>query len=258
MVSPIYVGFVDAGFLRGEGAKALSQRASSVRTNAAAMVHWLRHCPAECLEGQSLLRTYWYDGAFDATHRDYATQRPFFEAIALTPGLQLRLGHVVEYPFKLEQPIRRALESTARALGLVPEELLAEFDRHWTFRPERQQKGVDTLITLDMVRLATRASVSSMVVVAGDRDLAEGIRTVQDYGVRVVVATPSRQSIARELAQLADDVVEFGAEELSKILPPRLPAEGPAAGGGENGVGTGAGLRGEDAEEIGTAGEPEV
>ena len=101
-------------------------------------------------------------------------------------------------PSPLEQPIRRALESTAAGLGLEPEELLAEFDRHWTFRPNRQQKGVDTLIALDMVRLAGRSVCATMVLVAGDRDFAEVVRASQDFGTRVLVATPeARQRLAR-------------------------------------------------------------
>jgi len=179
-VSESYAGFVDVGFLRGEGAKAIGLRPSAVRPSAAAVAAWFRRLGVESLFGDTFLRAYWYDGAFDPSHREYPGQRSFFDAIALTPGIQLRLGHLAEHSPRLERPIRSALANTATALGLRPEQLLKEFDAHWTFRPERQQKGVDTLIALDMVRLAGRAVCSTAVLISGDRDLAEAVRAAQD------------------------------------------------------------------------------
>ena len=66
---------------------------------------------------------------------------------------------------------------------------MAEFDRNWTFRPERRQKGVDTLIALDLVRLAGHSVFDTAVLVSGDRDLAEAVRATQDLGSQVVIAT---------------------------------------------------------------------
>lgn len=118
----------------------------------------------------------------------------------------------------MERPIRSALRNTAQALGLEPDVLMNELERHWTFRPERHQKGVDTLIALDMVRLAGRAVCATAVLVSGDRDLAEAVRAAQDFGVRVLVATPNRPSVARQLAQLADDVIDISDDDLKVIL----------------------------------------
>lgn len=112
----------------------------------------------------------------------------------------------------------RALRNTASALGIDPDEFVVEFDNNWTFYPERHQKGVDTLIALDMVRLAGRSVCSTAVLVAGDRDLAEVVRTVQDFGVRVLVASPIGASIARELAQLADGLIEIYSDTLQDML----------------------------------------
>ena len=201
------VGFVDAGFLRAEGARTIGQRPASVRPAARAVVDWFKRLSAG--SDRAFLRAYWYDGAFDPAHAEYRGQRSFFEAIGLTPGIQLRLGHIAERQSRLEQPVRRALERTAAGLGLDPRQLMTEFERHWSFRSERQQKGVDTLIALDMVRLAGRFGYSTAVLVAGDRDLAEAVRAAQDFGAQVFVATPNRASVARELAQLADDVIHI-------------------------------------------------
>ena len=216
-----YAGFIDAGYLRAEGARALRNRPVDVRLDASSVVEWLLSRPSGALEGQTFLRAYWYDGAFDTSHPEYGNQRRFFDAIAYTPGVQLRLGHIAERRSRLENPIRNALRNTAAGLGIEPNELLAEFNKNWTFYPDRQQKGVDTLITLDMVRLASRSVFETAIVVAGGRDLAEVIRTVQDYGSRVLVATPNRVSVANEVLQLADDVIDIGEETLQTMLSAR-------------------------------------
>ena len=169
------------------------------------------------VDGQ-FLRAYWYDGAFDPAHPEYAGQRRFFNAIARASGIQLRLGHIAEHKSRLESPIRSALRSTAANLGIDADQLLYEFGRNWTFYPERRQKGVDTLIALDMVRLAGRSACSAAVLMAGDRDLAEVVRTVQDFGVRVLVASPTGAGIALELAQLADGVIEIDSDTLQDML----------------------------------------
>ena len=226
-MSETYAGFIDASFLRAEGAKAIGQSPKGVRPDAQAVVGWFRSLTGKEALGQTFLRAYWYDSAFDPSHSNYTGQRSFFDAIALTPGLQLRLGHIAEGPSPLEQPIRRALESTATGLGLEQETLLSEFDRHWTFRPIRQQKGVDTLIALDMVRLAGRSFCETMVLIAGDRDFAEVVRASQDFGTRVLVATPKRSSVSREIAQLADDVIDISEEEIRRMLTPRPMYSGP-------------------------------
>jgi len=83
---------------------------------------------------------------------------------------------------------------------------------------------VDTLIALDMVRLAGRSVFSTAVLIAGDRDLAEVVRTTQDLGVRTLVATPDRSSLASELAQLADEVIVIGQDALARMMPDRTPS----------------------------------
>ena len=205
-----YAGFVDAGYLIAEGARVVGRKRNYVRPSASSIVEWLS-CQ---VPGETFLRAYWYDGAYAPSHREFENQRRYFDAIAYTPGVQLRLGHLVERQYKLEEPIRKALRTTANGLGVAPDELVAEFDKNWTFYPERQQKGVDTLITLDMVRLASRSAFGTAIVIAGDRDLAEVVRTVQDYGVRVLIATPNRASV---VVQLADGVLDIDVEDVEDV-----------------------------------------
>lgn len=173
-------------------------------------VDWLRDLGAQLPGSPIFLRAYWYDGAYDSRHHKHRAQRRFFDRIAKTPGVQLRLGHIQVRTPTWQYPVKAALRKVGVDLG--------EFEKHFQFRPELGQKGVDTLIALDLVRLAQRRVFDTAVLVAGDRDLAEPVRVAQDEGRRVIVAIPERGGIAAELAQLADEVRYIGEEDLRKMF----------------------------------------
>ena len=64
-----------------------------------------------------------------------------------------------------------------------------------------QQKGVDTLITLDLLTLARERAIATAYLFTGDEDLREAVVAAQSIGIQVVlVGTPptatSRQSFA--------------------------------------------------------------
>lgn len=210
-------GFVDVGYLRNTGSAKL-QLAPTTNLNASVVVSWFRGLVESDLAGHTFLRAYWYDGAYDPSHQNYDNQHRLFSAIARTPGVQMRLGHIAERPNRLEPLMRRALEGTADDLGMPRQRLMEAFSQRWNFRPERQQKGVDTLIALDIVRLASRSAYQTAVLVTGDRDLAEAIRTAQDHGARIVIATPERQSVAGEIIELADDVIDIDVDSLRPMF----------------------------------------
>ena len=96
-----------------------------------------------------------------------------------------------------------------------------EFAKHFELRPEIGQKGVDTLIVLDLVRLAQQVVYDTAVLIAGDRDLAAAVATAQDSGRRVIVALPAGASLARELRHLADEVTELRDADLRTMITPR-------------------------------------
>lgn len=230
-------GFVDAAFLEKEGVKALGVTKRDRKTDAGAVVAWLRKSysrhsfeaseqyawgnQAPAWVGSKLLRTYWYDGAFAPGHPKAAAQHRYFQVVARSPGVQLRLGHVAVWKPRFRGPIRRAVANAASEMGVDPTELLQKFDNHWDFRPVRQQKGVDTLIALDLVRLAGRGFIDTAILLSGDRDFAEAIRAAQDFGIEVLVATPRLGSVAREVAAVADGILEMTGNDLQRILPPR-------------------------------------
>ncbi len=217
MISEKLVAFIDVGFLTAGGARALRCSKTAVRPDAEGVVSWLTGTLGPSLS-LPFLRAYWYDGAYPPEHPNAVGQRRYHHAIDSVPGVQLRLGHIAERPSPLRTPVLRALESAAASLGVPTGDLLAEFGRHFTWRPDRTQKGVDTLIVLDLVRLAGRGVCSTALLIAGDRDLAEAVRTAQDFGVRVVIAVPPGQGLADELRRLADQVVTIDEPALRGML----------------------------------------
>ena len=213
-----YAGFVDIGYLHAEGAKAVGISRGAVRPVAADIAAWFRDLAAGHLAGQSLDRVYWYDGAFDASDHRYSGQRRAFNAIAQTPDLELRLGYLVERRSPLEHPIMAALASTEVGLGLTPGSLLTEFRKHWQFRPQLEQKGVDTLLALDLVNFANRSASGTAVLITGDLDLVEAVQQARSLGVMVLIATPNQNTVARELKQSADGVFNIAHADLRRML----------------------------------------
>jgi uncharacterized LabA/DUF88 family protein len=202
--------FIDVGFLTAEGARTLQTPRRAVKPNARGCVTWIRERLAAEGTGARLLRVYWYDGAFDPRDHRYESQRRYFDAIASTPGIQLRLGHLQEIRPRWQHALRKALEACG-----VDED---EFGRHFSMRPEVRQKGVDTRLTLDLVRLAQRRVYDTALLLAGDRDLAEPVRIAQDEGALVLSAAPERAGIANELRQLVDLHLELDTDDLRTML----------------------------------------
>ncbi|HUA74356.1 MAG TPA: NYN domain-containing protein [Solirubrobacteraceae bacterium] len=213
-----YAGFIDYGFLDAAGSKALGRHKTDVKPDAAGCVEWLRSVGGQLEGTPTLLRVYWYDAAFAPTDERYSSQRRYFDAIARTPGVQLRLGHLRERTPNWHYALRRSLERC--------EVNLEEFEEYFDFKKELSQKGVDTLITLDLVRLAQSHAYQTAILLAGDRDLAEPVRVAQDSGCRVLLAVPPGAGVAEELRQVADEVISLDHEVLRQIL--RV-AERPAA-----------------------------
>ena len=175
-----YVGFVDAGVLR-------SLRKKYFRPKTRVFWEWFEGLSDTHLSGERPLRVYWYDAIHAPTHRAYPSQRRFFDALGEAHGVQLRLGHLLDVPE-------------------VPGQM--------------RQKGVDTLLTLDLVRLAGRADCSTAILVISDRDFVEAIRAAQDFGVRVLIATTNEHRIASELRQVVDGVIEIPRVVVKEMLPP--------------------------------------
>jgi len=114
-----------------------------------------------------------------------------------------------------------------------------------------EQKGVDTLIVLDLTTLARERAISTAYVMSGDEDLREGVAVAQQLGVRVVLwglePVPSNEhNQALTLIREADTHTVLNSNEFvtpcftqvkklppaakPKSEPPKEAAEGPVPG----------------------------
>ena len=112
--------------------------------------------------------------------------------IARQPGVKVRLGRTV-----------------ARGDGFV-------------------QKGVDSLIVRDLIRLSQNRAISTAYLLGGDEDLRQGMVEAQEMGVRVVlvgIEPFGEQNQAATLVREADDLVVLGHGDLSPHFQLREPTE---------------------------------
>jgi uncharacterized LabA/DUF88 family protein len=179
------MGFIDAGYLE---ARWLSNRGGARRLDGSGIATALAIRLQQWAGNNELIRVYVYDAEHEPTHPDYPAQRQRFDELASTSGVRLRLGQLV----------RRA-----------PGSQKARFE----------QKGVDTLLVLDLVKMAQQGAYDIAVVCTGDRDLAEAVRVVgDDYSRRVWLWTPDQASVAKELVHAADNLAIMEPNELGLIF----------------------------------------
>ncbi len=215
-----YAVFIDVGYLRAEG-KNFSGNSipkTRIQMNTKEIADWCRG-----IEGH-LHKTYWYDGAYPAYHKSAKFQRKILSELVQIPDFELRLGRIVEIRPKNERDLRATLNKMVSDLGQDPIQFINELEKNGAFEPEHKQKGVDTLLVLDLVMLAQQGKIDKAVLIAGDGDFTEAVRVAQNMGTRVSVATPNRNSVSRELSKLADNIIDLDKETLNKMttVPPNL------------------------------------
>jgi uncharacterized LabA/DUF88 family protein len=207
-----FAAFVDGGFLKAAGSKAIGEKNHRIIVDGEALMTWLRRIRPYHADDE-LLRAYWYDGEYDPSHSQYHAQRRIFEALDSVPGLEVRLGYLVERQPNWQHALRQALV----ACGVD----LATFKKHFEMRPDLIQKGVDTLITMDLIGHSRSHSYEWALLIAGDHDLVDPVRSVENDGHRVVVAVPEGAGIAPTLRRRADKFVTIDQSSLRSFLKTR-------------------------------------
>ena len=116
-----------------------------------------------------------------------------------------------------------------------------------------QQKGVDSLIIMDLIELARNHAISEAVLLSGDEDLRVGVQLAQSFGVRVHLlgVEPTRGNQSYLLLQEADTTTEWNKDVVETIMSVKPYVEsyldslnGPVTLGLGEGGGRGAGPRG--------------
>lgn len=173
--------FVDAGYLRELGARVHDRSPSELFIDGVRLREWLR----ELVEPFRFLRGYVYDGRFEPDHARADAQAEQLEDLAETAQIRVRLGML------RDRPKRGGVE----------------------------QKGVDTLLVLDMLQMAQQNAYDIAVLVTGDADFAEAADTVQRLGRQVSVpALEELHGLSKELRQVADFVPIFDLKDVEAIV----------------------------------------
>ena len=129
------------------------------------------------LDFAQIIRTYYYDGLANPSEPEYKEQKRIHELINGFPNFDVRIGNLVK-------------------------------DGKGNFR----QKGVDVLMAIDMVDKANSNQYDIAIVVVGDLDHVEAIKTVKNKG-KQVFGIYYKGSESKELRQHFDNDFEFGTEE---------------------------------------------
>ncbi len=90
------------------------------------------------------------------------------------------------------------------------------------------QKGVDTLMVMDVLALSRNKAISSILIVTGDDDLRPALEEAQEFGVRVHllgIQAAKGFNQAQRLQRECDSFRDWGLAETSTFLAISEPAE---------------------------------
>jgi uncharacterized LabA/DUF88 family protein len=149
---------------------------------------------AKKLVGQRrLMRVYYYEAPLlrrvNAT--SFESQQAFFERLRTDPHFQIRLGYRTERDREFECS-KCGEKNTIKT---------------W------EQKGVDSLLVLDIVSLATKNAYDVAVLIAGDQDFVETVLEVRMLG-KIVENAFTNYAWANTLKKAADKLISLNREFL--------------------------------------------
>ena len=135
------------------------------------------------LDKRRLIRIYYYNarvGQKEEPER-YRDQQNFFAGITAIPYCELRLGRLVY--------------------------------NNWPSSPP-YEKGVDILLSTDMITHSFKNNYDVAILVAGDNDFVGAIQAVKDNGKNLEVALFGKERTSMQLRKVADQVTHVNARLL--------------------------------------------
>ncbi len=122
-------------------------------------------------------------------------QKPLYDQLVVRPHFAQRMGdvHVSPRQWRIRPHVARTLIAAPRALADVDFEL------------DLSRKSVDMRLGIDMVRLALRGLVRTVIVVTGDSDFVPAFKFVRREGLKVILE-PMGHNVRPELRHHADIV----------------------------------------------------
>jgi uncharacterized LabA/DUF88 family protein len=81
-----------------------------------------------------------------------------------------------------------------------------------------EQKGIDTLLSIDLVNLSATGKISEAVLIAGDSDFIPAIKVAKDHGVNIFLYhDKDRNEYHQALWQICDERIAMNATFLKKF-----------------------------------------
>lgn len=176
---------------------------------------------------QERLRTYFYDclpfqgdNPSEDEKELYKRKQSYLHALGLLPRFEIRKGRLARRTINFKEVER--LDGSIFYLSCSdgdpaydPKNIVIKFE----------QKGIDTLVGIDVTGLSVRRSISTVILVAGDSDFIPSIRVAKDEGMLIRLAYHD-SAIHKDLLQLADDRFLLTHEFIQKIaIPVKAKAE---------------------------------
>jgi uncharacterized LabA/DUF88 family protein len=128
------------------------------------------------LERRRLIRIYYYNarvGRKEEPER-YQHQQAFFNSVSMVPYCEVRLGRLVY--------------------------------NNWPNSPP-YEKGVDILLTTDLLTHSFKDNYDTAILVTGDSDYVAAIQAVKDNGKNMEVALFGKERESRPLREVADRIM---------------------------------------------------
>jgi uncharacterized LabA/DUF88 family protein len=179
--------FIDGGYLE----KIIKNEFSEVPIDFSKLVETL-------VGGRELLRTYYYNclpyqsnpPTSEESER-FANKERFFSYLRRLPRFSVRLGKLAY-----------------RGIGSDGKKVF-------------EQKGIDTLLSIDMVNLAATKQVSNIILLAGDSDYIPAVEVAKTHGVGVILYhSHNRDSYHINLWQICDERFPINQSLINKIKVP--------------------------------------
>lgn len=191
--------------------KVLGQRLRRFPDPADVMGEVTRILAEPALSGHDLYRIFYYTAdplagttqhPLSGAHIDFAGNPVFsrntrlIDRVENEPDVAVRRGTLVHQGWELGRAaIRGLLDGTKTSVDAGD------------IIPKIQQKGVDMRIGLDIVSLALKKLISTIVLVTGDSDLVPAMKLARREGLRVLLDPLGRAQIRAELKIHADRVI---------------------------------------------------
>lgn len=97
---------------------------------------------------------------------------------------------------------------------------LGKLQKRWEGQREvYEQKRVDVLLSVDMVRHAAAGHIQHAVLVAGDSDFVPAVEAAKEHGVTVSLWCGQAKTVHKDLIALADEVYAFDWKTFPLIRP---------------------------------------